>query len=115
MFTGRSWSQGKYYVITKILSTIDFDANGRIVGIPQGKVAARTAHVGEESVCTSIIVAGELRYGVARKGSARLLAQLLTVLDAFEFSPSRRQRKLPNGICAPGWKPPASRSAGTIC
>ena len=87
MFTGRSWIQGKYYEITKILSTIDFDANGRIVGIPQGKVAARIAHVGEESVCTSIIVAGELRYGAARKGSARLLAQLLTVLDAFEILP----------------------------
>ena len=87
MFTGRSWIQGKYYEITKILSTLDFDANGRIVGIPQGKVAARIAHVGEESVCTSIIVAGELRYGAARKGSARLLAQLLTVLDAFEILP----------------------------
>jgi tRNA(fMet)-specific endonuclease VapC len=87
VFTGRSWIQGKYYEITKILSTIDFDANGRIVGIPQGKVAARIAHVGEESVCTSIIVAGELRYGAARKGSARLLAQLLTVLDAFEILP----------------------------
>jgi predicted nucleic acid-binding protein len=71
VFTGRSWIQGKYYEITKILSTIDFDANGRIVSIPQGKVAARIAHVGEESVCTSIILAGELRYGAARKGSGR--------------------------------------------
>jgi len=32
-------------------------------------------------------VAAELRYGAARKGSARLLAQLLTVLDAFEILP----------------------------
>jgi tRNA(fMet)-specific endonuclease VapC len=32
-------------------------------------------------------VAAELRYGAARKGSARLLAQLITVLDAFEILP----------------------------
>jgi tRNA(fMet)-specific endonuclease VapC len=32
-------------------------------------------------------VAAELRYGAARKGSARLLAQLLTVLDALEILP----------------------------
>ena len=32
-------------------------------------------------------MAAELRYGAARKGSARLLAQLLTVLDAFEILP----------------------------
>jgi tRNA(fMet)-specific endonuclease VapC len=29
----------------------------------------------------------ELRYGAVRKGSARLLAQLLTVLDAFDILP----------------------------
>jgi tRNA(fMet)-specific endonuclease VapC len=32
-------------------------------------------------------VAAKLRYGAARKGSARLLAQLLTVRDAFEILP----------------------------
>ena len=32
-------------------------------------------------------MAAELRYGAIRKGSARLLAQLLTVLDAFEILP----------------------------
>jgi tRNA(fMet)-specific endonuclease VapC len=32
-------------------------------------------------------VAAELRYGAARKGSARLLAHLLTVLDALEILP----------------------------
>jgi tRNA(fMet)-specific endonuclease VapC len=32
-------------------------------------------------------VTAELRYGATTKGSARLLAQLLTVLDAFEILP----------------------------
>jgi tRNA(fMet)-specific endonuclease VapC len=66
---------------------LDTNMVSDVVRNPQGKVAARIAHVGEESVCTSIIVAAELRYGAARKGSARLLAQLRTVLDAFEILP----------------------------
>jgi tRNA(fMet)-specific endonuclease VapC len=69
----------RYLLDTKMVSDL--------VRNPQGRVAARIAHVGEESVCTSIIVAAELRYGAARKGSARLLAQLLTVLDALEILP----------------------------
>jgi tRNA(fMet)-specific endonuclease VapC len=70
-----------------MLYLLDTNMVSDLVRNPQGKVAARIAHVGEESVCTSIIVAAELRYGAARKGSARLLAQLLTVLDAFEILP----------------------------
>src|SRR6202030_2934297 len=66
---------------------LDTNIVSDLVRHPQGKVAAHIAHVGEESVCTSIIVAAELRYGAARKGSARLLAQLLTVLDACEILP----------------------------
>jgi tRNA(fMet)-specific endonuclease VapC len=58
-----------------------------LVRDPQGKVAARIAHVGEESVCTSIIVAAELRCRAARKGSARLLAQLRTVLGVLDILP----------------------------
>jgi tRNA(fMet)-specific endonuclease VapC len=66
---------------------LDTNMVSDLVRNPQGKIAARIVHIGEESVCTSIIVAEELRYGAARKGSARLLAQLMTVLDAFEILP----------------------------
>jgi tRNA(fMet)-specific endonuclease VapC len=66
---------------------LDTNMISDLVRNPQGKVAARIAHVGEKSVCTSIIVAAELRYGAAKKGSARLVAQLLTVLDALEILP----------------------------
>ena len=55
---------------------LDTNMVSDLVRNPQGKVAARIAHVGEKSVCTSIIVAAKLRYGAARKGSARLLAQV---------------------------------------
>src|SRR5690348_14673583 len=43
---------------------------------PSGKVAARVLRHGIERVCTSIIVAAEMRYGIARIRS-RALAVLL--------------------------------------
>src|SRR5262249_37403469 len=43
--------------------------------------------MGEASVCTSIIVAAELRCGATKRGTARLLAQLDAVLGALEVLP----------------------------
>jgi tRNA(fMet)-specific endonuclease VapC len=51
---------------------------------PAGAVRERITVVGEEAVCTSIIVACELRYGAAKKGSPTLstrVAQLLLAID----------------------------------
>ena len=39
---------------------------------PAGNIGARIATIGEEAVCTSIVVACELRYGAAKKGSPAL-------------------------------------------
>lgn len=36
---------------------------------PTGAVVNRIASVGENAICTSIVVACELRYGAAKKGS----------------------------------------------
>jgi tRNA(fMet)-specific endonuclease VapC len=66
---------------------LDTNAVSDLVRNPQGKIATRIANLGEGSVCTSIIVAAELRYGAAKKGSERLLAQLVTVLGALEILP----------------------------
>ena len=54
---------------------------------PQGSVTERVREVGESQVATSIIVAAELRYGAAKKGSARLTAQIEAVLGALEVLP----------------------------
>jgi tRNA(fMet)-specific endonuclease VapC len=54
---------------------------------PGGRAAARIAEVGEAQVCSSVIVAAELRYGVAKKGSARLETRLTFLLGALEFLP----------------------------
>jgi tRNA(fMet)-specific endonuclease VapC len=49
---------------------------------PQGTVASRIAQVGADAICVSIITAAELRYGCARKGSPRLLAQIEAILGS---------------------------------
>lgn len=51
---------------------------------PKGGVASRIATVGPEAICVSIITAAELRYGCAKKGSAKLLAQIEAILDSVQ-------------------------------
>lgn len=66
---------------------LDTNAVSDLVRFPQGAVAKRIARVGEQAVCTSIVVACELRYGAAKKGSNRLTAQLEAVLDVLPILP----------------------------
>lgn len=49
---------------------------------PQGAVARRIADVGPDAICVSIITAAELRYGCAKKGSPKLLAQIEAILES---------------------------------
>jgi len=66
---------------------LDTNIVSDLVRKPQGNVAQHIRKVGEAQVCTSIIVAAELRYGAAKKGSPRLSAQLEAVLGALEVLP----------------------------
>ena len=66
---------------------LDTNIVSDLVRNPQGRVARYIRKVGEAQVCTSIIVAAELRYGAAKKGSPRLSAQLEAVLGALEVLP----------------------------
>ena len=54
---------------------------------PRGRVRDRIDAVGELSVATSIVVAAELRYGAALRGSDRLTRQVESVLDAMTVLP----------------------------
>ncbi|CAG0983743.1 Ribonuclease VapC2 [Rhodocyclaceae bacterium] len=69
----------RYLLDTNILS--------HLVREPQGVVARRIAKLGEEKVCTSIVVACELRYGAAKRGSAKLTKQVEAILGAIEILP----------------------------
>lgn len=78
---------------------LDTNTLSDLIRNPQGRVFARIRKLGEEQVCTSIIVAAELRFGAAKKGSARLTTQLEAVLDLLEVLP---------------WKAPADSTYGRI-
>lgn len=69
----------RYLLDTNILSDL--------VRHPQGRIAEQIRRVGEAEVCTSIIVAAELRFGAAKRGSARLTAQLDAVLSVLDVVP----------------------------
>jgi tRNA(fMet)-specific endonuclease VapC len=66
---------------------LDTNMVSDLVRHPQGQVMNGIRAVGERQVCTSIIVAAELRYGATKRGSARLTAQLDAILAAFEILP----------------------------
>ena len=66
---------------------LDTNAVSDLVRNPQGKVARHVRKVGERHVCTSIIVAAELRYGADKKASPRLSSQLDAVLGVLEVLP----------------------------
>ena len=63
---------------------LDTNIVSDLVRNPRGKISARIAEVGEANVCTSIIVAAELRFGAAKRKSPRLTAQLEAVLSALD-------------------------------
>ena len=70
----------RYMLDTNIISDL--------IRNPQGKAAKRIAKAGESSICTSIIVAAELRYGCAKSGSTRLrkaVEDLLGEIDVLPF------------------------------
>lgn len=66
---------------------LDTNMVSDLVRHPRGFVAANVIRAGVANVCTSIIVAAELRYGAAKKGSARLTGQLNAVLGALDILP----------------------------
>ena len=65
-----------------MLYLLDTNVVSDLVRNPRGRAANRVRMVGDSAVCTSIVVAAELRYGAAKKGSERLSAQLEAVLRA---------------------------------
>jgi tRNA(fMet)-specific endonuclease VapC len=69
----------RYMLDTNILSDL--------VRQPQGEIAQGIARVGEKAVCTSIIVASELRFGAAKRNSAKLAQQVEAILGAIDVRP----------------------------
>lgn len=71
-------------VLTHLLDT---NILSDLIRYPQGAVARRIAEQGEATVCTSLIVAAEIRYGCAKKKSVQLTTQANTILQALTILP----------------------------
>jgi len=69
----------RYLLDTNIISDL--------VRRPRGPVASRIAGVGEDSICTSIVVAAELRYGAEKSQSKQLSERVELLLSALEILP----------------------------
>lgn len=70
---------GPYLLDTNIISDI--------VRHPAGRVANRVREIGPDQVCTSIVVAAELRFGEIKRGSRRLLVRVDEALAAVDVLP----------------------------
>jgi tRNA(fMet)-specific endonuclease VapC len=66
---------------------LDTNIISELIRNPQGRAAKSIAKVGEDTICTSIIVAAELRYGCAKSGSKRLLKAVEDLLSEISVLP----------------------------
>jgi tRNA(fMet)-specific endonuclease VapC len=68
------------------LYLLDTNILSDLIRNPAGKAAQRLAEVGEETICTSIVVACELRFGAEKKNSDPLrdrVEELLSIVEVF--------------------------------
>ena len=83
--TSNSWTKTRcewppaHLLDTNILSDL--------IRNPQGPVAIRITETGEDTVCTSIVAASELRYGAEKSGSERIADRVGLLLSAIEILP----------------------------
>lgn len=71
--------QPRYLLDTNVLSDL--------IKHPSGVVAGKIAEVGGNAVCTSIVVACELRFGAAKKSAPTLTQKVDALLKAIKVLP----------------------------
>src|SRR5687768_16629252 len=73
---------GRYLLDTNILADL--------IRNPGGRVKQRIAELGEANICTSIIVACELRFGARKKNAPLLTTRIERLLQTIEVLPLDR-------------------------
>jgi len=73
--------------LTDWLYLLDTNIVSDLMKNPSGKVFKQIARVGEDKICTSVIVASELRYGAAKKGSPVILEKVEAILNELPVLP----------------------------
>jgi len=74
-----SVSRRRYLLDTNILTDL--------IKNPAGRVRQRISDVGEENICTSIVVACELRFGARKKNAPVLTKRVDLLLQTIEVMP----------------------------
>jgi len=69
------------------LFMLDTNIISDLIRNPEGKAFKHIARVGEQNICTSIIVAAELRYGCIKIGSPRLARAVMDILREIPVLP----------------------------
>ena len=70
-----------------MLYLLDTNIISDLIRNPGGKAAIRIGEVGDRNICTSVIVAAELRYGCEKSGSKRLLKAVEDLLAEISLLP----------------------------
>ncbi|WP_312283480.1 type II toxin-antitoxin system VapC family toxin [Candidatus Igneacidithiobacillus taiwanensis] len=76
--------------MTAALYLLDTNIISALARDPHGPVQQHIQAVGPQAVCTSLIVVSELRYGLRKKGSARLtdnINRILATMTILAYSP----------------------------
>ena len=66
---------------------LDTNIVSDLIRNPSGVVHDRIAKFGEETVCVSIVVAAELRFGARKRNSAKLTERVEAILDSIVVLP----------------------------
>ena len=69
----------RYLLDTNIISDL--------IRNPQGRIYQQILNIGEDNICTSIIVACELRFGALKKASAPLIERVEQIVTNIEVLP----------------------------
>lgn len=77
---------------------LDTEVLGDLILNPGGKVAEALRRVGEGAVCTSVVVAAELRYGAERQGSPVLRQRVKDLLASLPVLPLDVPSGLASGV-----------------
>jgi tRNA(fMet)-specific endonuclease VapC len=69
------------------LYLLDTNIISELIKNPRGVIFSKIQNVGEDTVCTSIIVACESRFGAKKKNSQKLIEKVEIILDSIEVLP----------------------------
>lgn len=78
------WTTSKFKM-NEFIYLLDTNIISDLVRNPQGRIFKHIKNAGEQTVCTSIIVAAELRYGIRNKDSDRLTRQVEAILSHIDI------------------------------